>query len=107
MQMYVDDRLIALDADDAALEAALARFRALGQKRLELRRQPKQQMKVCRWQDEFFVEMETPAMLVGVQVETWEEAAQAARAYLDGQDGFIFDDDDGSDCPLCRALGIS
>lgn len=116
MQLYIDDRLLAADADEAALERALARFLALGHKRLELRREPKRQLTLSRWESEVFIEVETPGRVDGALAAGWEVAAQAARDYLAGKaakapwpklvaglvDIMIGEPDD--DCPLCRQM---
>lgn len=119
MQLYIDDVLKddSLDAD--TLDRALMLFRPLRHKRLTLRREPARQLTLSRWDDEVFIEVQTPSRVEGVMAAGWDEAAVAARDYLAGRapkarplvslpdlggliDVVIGAPDD--DCPLCRAL---
>jgi hypothetical protein len=120
MQLYIDDELKddALDAD--TLDRALMLFKPMGHKRLSVRRDALRRLTLSRWDDEVFIEVETPGRVEGALALDWDEALAAARDYFAGraaraklpsllQKGaaglvslVIGAPDD--DCPLCRAL---
>lgn len=114
MTLYLDDRLIAQDADAAALEAALARFNLLGHKRLRLCAEPKRALTLSRWDGSLFAEVETPTRVDGSALNDWGEACAAARDYLAGRAvrvgwdpgpafvDVVLGDAYHPDCPLCR-----
>ena len=116
MDLWIDDSLTDVSVDAESLDRALALFRALGHKRLELRRAPNDKLALSRWDDEVFVEVERPGRVEGVLMPSWEAAVLAARDYLaakpvkapplrKGLTHLIFGTPYEPDCPLCRALG--
>lgn len=131
MQLYIDDALKDDDVDAETLARALMLFTPLGHKRLTLRRDPSRQLTLSRWDEEVFIEVQTPGRVEGALALDWEEAARAALDYLAGRAPkarwpsllrrgaaglgglageaagglaslLIGEPDD--DCPLCRAL---
>lgn len=123
MQLYIDDVLKDQAADEETLARALMLFRPLGHKRLTLRRDPCRQLTLSRWDEEVFIEVQTPGRVEGALALDWEEAASAAQDYLAGRPAkarwpslldkgaatlgglvslVIGEPDD--DCPLCRAM---
>lgn len=118
MQLYIDDELKDDALDAATLDRALMLFKPLGHKRLTVRRDACRQLTLSRWDDEVFIEVETPGRVEGALALDWDEAIAAARDYLAGRAAktrwpklpdlgglvslVIGAPDD--DCPLCRAL---
>jgi len=114
MKIYLDGKPVAQDADAAALEAALARFKNLGHKAVTLEREHKRRLTIRRWGDQLMAEVETPQSLQGVAVR-WDEAARMARDYREGlavklawtpppgAKSVVVGDQYHPDCPLCKA----
>jgi hypothetical protein len=116
MDLSIDDQLVDADVDAESLGRALGLFRALGHKRLELRKKPNERLTLSRWDDEVFVEVERPGRVEGVLMPSWDAAARAAADYLaskpvkapplkKGLTHLIFGTPYEPDCPLCRAMG--
>jgi len=118
MQLYLDDVLVAAEADETALRAALTKLRWLGATQLELRRGADSRLRLTFHRGDLFLEVEMPGRADGVSLgDDWRQARAAVRAYGAGRPvklrplppgayqqsivGTAYDDH----CPLCRLLG--
>ena len=115
MRIYLDDKVTGAEADAAAVEAALGRFKMLGHKRLELRRAPNSRLTVSRFESELFLEVETSGRLEGVLLSDWTQAETTVRDYFEGKAtklevpklpkslAHLLIGDVDPNCPFCRA----
>jgi hypothetical protein len=101
MQIYIDDTLVHLDGDAAALEAAFAKFKALGHDALELRGEGRPRLRVLRWKGQLIVEIQSDVMATGFAAD-WDQALRAVRDFERSEN--LFEDFGDDDCPLCQAM---